>query len=77
MNEMNEIVAKLRNVIFTLGCVDCVRGRDNMDRMLGSILTLEKLADRLSQFPSSPAQPNQNVKGASLPAPPNQNVSEG
>lgn len=62
MNEMNEIVAKLRNVIFTLGCVDCVRGRDNLDRMLGSILALEKLENQLSQLSVLPAQPNQEVR---------------
>lgn len=61
---MDEIIKKLRNVIYTLGCVDCVRGRDNLDRMLGSILALEKVANQLSQMKALPEQPKQQAEEA-------------
>ncbi len=73
---MDEIIKKLRNVIYTLGCVDCVRGRDNLDRMLGSILVLEKVADQLRQLNALPEQLNQDFSDTSLPVPPNQDFSE-
>lgn len=34
----------LQNLIYTLGCIE-VRGKQNLDRLLGCIMTLEKLRD--------------------------------
>ncbi len=58
---MDEIIEKVRKVIRTLERVDCVRGRDNLDRMLGCILALEKLADQLSQMNALPEQPKRET----------------
>lgn len=46
---MDEIIGKLKAIIFTLNNVD-VRGKDNMDHLLGSILSLEGVAAKLTQL---------------------------
>lgn len=43
---MDDIKATIARVIYTLGQVD-VRGKDNMDKMLGCIQALERLAAQL------------------------------
>lgn len=46
MKEQKEIAETIKAVINTLNHVD-VRGRDNMDRLLGSIITLERCAAQI------------------------------
>ena len=50
-----DILQALNAVIKTLGCVE-VRGRDNLDRLLGSIITAEKIRDALKDAQKGAAQ---------------------
>lgn len=43
---MEEIIATITRVIYTLNQVD-VRGKDNMDKLLGCIQTMERLTAKL------------------------------
>lgn len=43
-----DILQALSAVINTLGSVE-VRGKDNLDRLLGSIITVEKVRDALKE----------------------------
>ncbi len=44
---MDDIATIIKRVIYTINQVD-VRGKDNMDKLLGCIQTMERLLEQLS-----------------------------
>lgn len=44
---MDDIATIIKRVIYTINQVD-VRGRDNMDKLLGCIQTMERLLEQLN-----------------------------
>ncbi len=45
---MDDIATIIKRVIYTINQVD-VRGKDNMDKLLGCIQTLERMLEQLSE----------------------------
>lgn len=55
---MEESIRKLESIVYTLNLVE-VKGRNNLDRLLGSLLAIEKVKDTLAALSQQPDAANE------------------
>lgn len=55
---MDNLATTLTNIANTLNCVE-VKGRDNMNRLLGCILTIDRIISELKERPEAESETEQ------------------